>query len=141
MDHFVELNDCQENEVENIENVDPSDGSTVIRKRYFTQNDENEVWYYKVVNGGHDWPGAWGNMDISASEEIWKFFDFISGGLLNDGLGPKEVDSLLLFPNPNGGLKINIRNEFKSKGTISIVDLNGKAVYSEKIGAMCRSKH
>ena len=27
-----------------------------------------------VFGGGHTWPGAWGNMDISASEEIWKFF-------------------------------------------------------------------
>ena len=27
--------------------------------------------------GGHTWPSAWGNMDISASEEIWKFFSDI----------------------------------------------------------------
>ena len=34
----------------------------------------NNVWFYKVEGGGHDWPGAWGNQDINASEEIWKFF-------------------------------------------------------------------
>jgi len=34
----------------------------------------NEVWLYKVVNGGHEWPGAWGNMDINAGEEVWNFF-------------------------------------------------------------------
>jgi polyhydroxybutyrate depolymerase len=31
--------------------------------------------FYKVVNGGHDWPGAWGNKDINTSEEIWHFFE------------------------------------------------------------------
>ena len=34
----------------------------------------NEVWLYEVVNGGHDWPGSWGNMDIESSVEIWEFF-------------------------------------------------------------------
>mgnify|MGYP003318786819 CR=1 FL=1 len=37
-------------------------------------NQSNEVWLYTVYGGGHTWPGAWGNMDISASEEIWSFF-------------------------------------------------------------------
>ena len=27
----------------------------------------------KVLGGEHDWPGSFGNMDISASVEIWKF--------------------------------------------------------------------
>ena len=34
----------------------------------------NEVWFYTVDGGGHDWPGSWGNRDMSATEEIWKFF-------------------------------------------------------------------
>jgi hypothetical protein len=28
-----------------------------------------------VINGGHDWPGAYGNMDINSSEEIVNFFN------------------------------------------------------------------
>lgn len=31
------------------------------------------VEHYKVIGGGHDWPGNWGNMDIDASLEIWNF--------------------------------------------------------------------
>lgn len=27
----------------------------------------------KVIGGGHDWPGSFGNMTIDASEEIWQF--------------------------------------------------------------------
>jgi hypothetical protein len=32
------------------------------------------VWLYQVVNGGHDWVGIDGNMDINAGEVAWKFF-------------------------------------------------------------------
>ena len=27
----------------------------------------------KVIGGGHDWPGSFGNMTIDANEEIWQF--------------------------------------------------------------------
>ena len=30
--------------------------------------------HIKIHGGGHDWPGVWGNMDIHASNEVWKFF-------------------------------------------------------------------
>ena len=30
--------------------------------------------HYKIYGGDHDWPGVWGNMDIHASAEVWKFF-------------------------------------------------------------------
>ena len=30
--------------------------------------------HFKIYGGGHDWPGVWGNMDIHASAEVWKFF-------------------------------------------------------------------
>ena len=33
------------------------------------------MWLYTVNGGGHDWPGAWGNMDISASRQAWLFFE------------------------------------------------------------------
>ena len=38
----------------------------------------NEVWLYKIIDGGHDWPGAYGNMDINASEVVWEFFNDFS---------------------------------------------------------------
>lgn len=67
--------------------------SHIIRERYFGQDQTTEVWFYRVVGGGHDWPGAkntewWRpstylallamgfgkNHDIDASREIWAFF-------------------------------------------------------------------
>jgi len=40
--------------------------------------------HFKIYGGGHDWPGVWGNMDIHASNEVWKFFSkYDLNGLIN----------------------------------------------------------
>lgn len=60
--------------VDSLPNVSLADGSYIIKTHYHTKQCVNDVMYYKVINGGHDWPGAWGNMDVQISEEIWNFF-------------------------------------------------------------------
>lgn len=53
----------------------PEDSSYVIREKYINKDADLEFLYYKVVGGGHDWPGAWGNEDINASVLTWSFFE------------------------------------------------------------------
>ena len=65
----------------------------------------NEVWLYEVVNGGHDWPGAYGNMDINSSEEIWNFFtNFIDNSLGITNKNEIQKPNIFLlqqnYPNP-----------------------------------------
>ena len=60
---------------ENFPNINTNDGSTVSSEKYGSSNSCTEVWLYTVQGGGHDWPGAYGNMDIEASREAWLFFD------------------------------------------------------------------
>ena len=60
---------------ENFPNINTNDGSTVSSEKYGSSNSCTEVWLYTVQGGGHDWPGAFGNMDIEASREAWLFFD------------------------------------------------------------------
>ena len=55
--------------------IDPTDGSTVNSDKYTEIGSCTEVWLYTVDGGGHDWPGADGNMDISASRKAWLFFE------------------------------------------------------------------
>lgn len=74
IDYWVETNECLESEDINLPNIDISDGSSIIKHRYYQCNMNFEVWLYEVVNGRHDWPGSDGNMDIESSHEIWKFF-------------------------------------------------------------------
>ena len=59
IDYWVATNECLENEDINLPNTDFSDGSYVINHRYYDCIDDNEVWLYEVVNGEHDWPGAY----------------------------------------------------------------------------------
>ncbi|MFT6000376.1 MAG: polyhydroxybutyrate depolymerase [Neolewinella sp.] len=60
--------------IDTLPDVVLSDNSLVISSTYTSKDNKSEFLYYKVVNGGHDWPGAWGNEDLDASKEIWRFF-------------------------------------------------------------------
>ena len=50
-----------------------NDNSNVERREWSDGDNCVSVVELKVIGGGHDWPGSFGNMDISASQEIWKF--------------------------------------------------------------------
>ena len=81
---------------ENLPNINNNDGSTIESYIYSSPETTNEVWLYKVINGGHDWPGAYGNMDVSISEEIWRFFSLMSSSNESDiNEGNKNVSKLI----------------------------------------------
>ena len=75
---------------ENLPNINTNDGSTVSSEKYGAFNSCTEVWLYTVNGGGHDWPGAFGNMDVEASREAWLFFD----QLCNDPAGLNDIYNL-----------------------------------------------
>lgn len=74
VDFWVEKNSDVRSSVDTLPDVNQADSSYVIKERYVNAANDHEVWFYKVVNGKHDWPGYSGNMDIRASEEVWRFF-------------------------------------------------------------------
>ncbi|MGB1248335.1 MAG: T9SS type A sorting domain-containing protein, partial [Chitinophagales bacterium] len=58
------------------------DGCTAERYDYGTCDDNTAVVFYKIINGGHTWPGSGlpfaginTNQDFKATEVIWKFFE------------------------------------------------------------------
>ena len=71
---WVSHNGLSESEVTDIADIDASDGSTVRYHRYYSSSTSTEVWLYEVLDGGHDWPGAFGNQDIDSSKLAWEFF-------------------------------------------------------------------
>jgi polyhydroxybutyrate depolymerase len=71
---WVEKNDLDQHQSEELPDTDPSDGSTVTKLRWWTDAHDTEVILYRVNGGGHDWPGAYGNQDLSTSEALWGFF-------------------------------------------------------------------
>ena len=67
----------------------------------------------KVINGDHDWPGSFGNMDINASEEIW---DFVSQFNLE---GVIDCDQLSTH---------DLNNSTHNRKLIKAIDVLGKIV-------------
>ena len=121
---WVEINNCQNNEEVFLPNTNLGDGSYIINHRYFDCTDNAEVWLYEVINGGHDWPGSYGNMDINSSEEIWNFFSqytFSLGDINNDG----SIDVLDIVSSVNFILNNEYNNsaDLNSDNSINVLDI------------------
>mgnify|MGYP001161494173 FL=1 len=86
------INNCDSVVFDTLPDTYVNDGSYVVTEIYQGGINNNEVWLYKIVNGGHDWPGAWGNMDINASELAWEFFNDFS---LSYEIGDVDFDGQL----------------------------------------------
>ena len=74
IDFWKNINHCTQTTIDTLPDRFPSDGSFVITEKHSNGINNNDVWLYKVVNGGHGWPGSGGNMDIDAGQEVWRFF-------------------------------------------------------------------
>ena len=75
---WVDRNECSGSNVDTLPDVDKNDGSVVVTEKHIGGNNNNEVWFYKVIGGDHEWPQGWpknsGNQDLNTSAEIWNFF-------------------------------------------------------------------
>lgn len=80
---WVSNNGCASSPVVTpLPDINTTDNSTVELSQYSPCNGGVEVRLYKVIGGGHQWPGTTAilgglgtiNRDINASGEIWKFF-------------------------------------------------------------------
>ena len=126
IDYWVDINDCQESEDINLPNTDFYDNSYVVNHRYYDCIDGNEVWLYEVVNGEHDWPGAYGNMDINASEEIWNFLKnyTLLVGDVNQDTVVNILDIISLIETIlSGGSSDGNFGDINNDGIINIIDV------------------
>lgn len=118
----------------NLPDNNLSDLSTVQKIQYYPCSTNTEVLLYKVIGGGHQWPGTSSilgglgtiNMDINASAEIWDFFSRHSCVAAN-GINNIQNNNLLWSVS-----KIE-ENVFSIEGTtlidqISVYTINGKLV-------------
>tara|TARA_B100000963_G_scaffold60430_2_gene48315 strand:+ start:4650 stop:5705 length:1056 start_codon:yes stop_codon:yes gene_type:complete len=70
--------------ISQLPNINTFDGSTVERRVWENGDNCVRVEELKVIGGDHDWPGNSGNMDISASVEVWNFVSkFDINGLID----------------------------------------------------------
>ncbi len=131
---WTQLNNCTEFIIDTLPDIDMSDGSYVVSHKNTNGLNNNEVWLYEVVNGGHDWPGVWGNMDISTSEEIWNFFEiFINNNLSITNNNQSQNPNIFLlkqnYPNPfNPETMLHYYLPEQSFVNISIYDMFGREI-------------
>jgi polyhydroxybutyrate depolymerase len=120
-----------------LPNTDISDSSTVQVIRYQNCPANNEILFYKITGGGHTWPGGlvdvpqYGNTnrDISATDEIWKFFDRYTLDGLATGIDKiPATPSLSIVPNPAGN-RVTINTDQDIQAT-DIYELTGRKVMS-----------
>ncbi|MBK6565334.1 MAG: T9SS type A sorting domain-containing protein [Saprospiraceae bacterium] len=108
-----------------------NDQSTVEKYVYKDCDTDREVWLYKVLGGGHTWPGAIisigvTNQDINANEEIWKFFKRFS--LPKTNSISEQNESTAIFPNPAFD-KINLA--YKDVHNVQIFNAFGRLVLED----------
>ncbi len=66
-------NTAAEPTIVSVPNLSTGDGSTVERHIWSNGDGCVNVEHLKIIGGGHDWPGTFGNMDVDASLEIWNY--------------------------------------------------------------------
>ena len=82
LSYWININNCVEADTTILPDLDQTDGCWVEKICYTNCSDESSVIFYKVINGGHTWPGAGPpgykagntNQDIHASTLILNFF-------------------------------------------------------------------
>jgi len=130
---WSELNNTTDLIIEMLPDTDPNDGSTITAEKYIKGTNNQEVWLYKIVNGGHDWPGAWGNMDIDTSEEIWAYFEMVMNNTIAGGSETEMENNLVSFyPNPAKSV-ITVQTSGYDVIHYSIVNIRGQLLLTGDI--------
>lgn len=134
-------NDCDTvASVVNVPDTNTSDGTNVERNTWSTTSECAYVEELKVIGGGHDWPGVFGNMDIDATQEIWQFVSrYNLNGLINcmatsNYENMSNPTNYTAFPNPFDGL-VTIENNFSEFKDFKIYSTLGEVVLSGRINS------
>jgi len=112
LNYWVEFNNCDATPIFSpMPDINQNDGCTAEHYRYPAGANGVEVEHYKIINGGHTWPGSPfpngagnTNQDINASVKIWKFFAQYD---INGSIGATVIgnfihkdDGISVYPNP-----------------------------------------
>ncbi len=134
---WVRRNGCSPTPViTQVPNTNTTDGSTAERQVFGGGRNGSVVEHYRIIGGGHTWPGApinigVTNRDINASQVIWQFLRrYQLSGLVTATSGARANSAeLLVAPNP-------VRNQMSVRSTLGplapgqlrITDAAGRAV-------------
>jgi len=124
--------------VVDLPDINTSDGSTVELSLYQNGDNCTSVAHYKVIGGGHFWPGMWGNMDIDAGAVIWSFVSkYDINGLIGCGITSvndvrREENGITVFPNPATDI-VTIKSTSNESKEYFMYSLSGNLVLNGTI--------
>ncbi len=137
------INDCQSVSTFSIPNAPVIDFSSVQGAEVTGCDGGLKAKFYRVEGGGHTWPGSPPvpfldflqptNQDISASVEIWNFFNSLCSpsGLVAQEENVED-ERTTLFPNPSYG-DVNIDLTGGNRADITIISVEGRVVYQGQL--------
>lgn len=138
VDFWVTENNCSPTATQtNVPDTSASDGCTAEHYLYTGGINGNTVEHFKVIGGGHTWPGSVLTfvgvtcLDFSASKEIWRFFSQYSNPTA--GINENEAPSLAwnLWPNPaTETVFVEVPN--RAITDVTILDAQGRIVYNTR---------
>ncbi len=138
---WVRLNNCNPVPTSSmVPNISTADSCTAQHFVYSGGNGNSTVEFFKIIGGGHSWPGSAYNIsgvntnqDFSASKEIWRFLrQYCLSNLTSVAEIEKRNIDFLLFPNPsNSILNFSFNKPSNNLVTIEITDILGKVVMTE----------
>ncbi|MDO8366921.1 MAG: T9SS type A sorting domain-containing protein [Saprospiraceae bacterium] len=107
LDAWVDFNHCNPTpSITQVPNTNPTDGCTAERQLFSGGDQGSTVEHYKIIGGGHTWPGAAFNIgvtnqDFNACKEIWRFFSQYRLDQLSETETPESLGTnWAAFPNP-----------------------------------------
>ena len=130
--YWANHNNCDVNPT--MSTVSPS----VERYTWSTTSGCSYVEELKVIGGGHDWPGSFGNMTIDASEEIWQFVSrYDINGLIEcstASINEYSKDNFRVYPNPVSS-ELTIEMDLSEEKKYRIYSTIGELVSSGKLNS------
>ncbi len=136
LSHWVNFNNCNVTPaITDVPDINTTDGSTVEHYLYSGGDNGVAVEHYKVIGGGHTWPGSaynsgMTNYDINASLKIWQFFAKydINGSINPTALEqPLAMKKVKVYPNP-ATTEIHIETGQSGARTYQIIDIHGRQI-------------
>ncbi|MFZ4545601.1 MAG: T9SS type A sorting domain-containing protein [Saprospiraceae bacterium] len=143
INHWVKFNKCNAIPSKtNIPNANTADNCTAERYVYENGTNGSTVEFYKIIGGGHTWPGSListgsgnTNKDFNASLAIWQF---LSRYRLNQVTAAKNTvadnTDFSIFPNPSNGF-FTLKSDTESEASLLIFNSIGELLLNKDIKA------